>query len=402
MLQKGVLSLFQNLSTKKHFNVKGGMPMDLNIFWFLPTDGDGRYLHEYSPSRPANNAYLKQIAISAEQFGYDGILIHAGSSNLDPFITAASLATVTSKIKLLVALRISTTGGPTVLAKQAATLDDVLNGRLILSVVFGAYAEELEVDGVHLNHDERYELADEFLTVYKKLLSGETVDFKGKYFDIKNAKNLFPSVQKPYTPFYFGDSSDIGHEFAAKDIYLIWGEPLEAVKAKIEDIRQRAQKYGRTVRFGLRIHVIVRESEEEAWETADKLSDETIKNALKNFAAIDSVRQQRITKLHKGDKSKLKIAPNLWTGIGLIRGGVGTALVGNPEQVAARLKEYASLGINTFVLWGYPHFEEAVKFAELVFPLLPEKELKTDSGLNNHVFTGSVVTSHFSSDKKAS
>ncbi|MDR1975352.1 MAG: FMNH2-dependent alkanesulfonate monooxygenase [Campylobacteraceae bacterium] len=383
--------------------------MSLSVFWFLPTGGDSRYLHESSPSRPVSNAYLRQIAITAEQFGYDGILIPTGSSNLDPFITAASLATVTSKIKLLVALRTSATGGPTVLARQAATLDDALNGRLILNVVPGAYAEELEADGVSLTHDERYELADEFLTIYKKLLSGERVDFKGKYFNIKNAKNLFPSVQKPYPPLYFGGSSDVGHELAAKhiDAYLTWGEPLDAVAAKIADVKKRAQKYGRSVRFGLRIHVIVRESEEEAWAAADKLigkiDDETIQKALKNFAAIDSVGQQRITELHKGDKNRLKIAPNLWAGIGLVRRGAGTALVGNPEQVAARLKEYVDLGIDTFVLSGYPHLEEAARFAELVFPLLPGKAPTTTGGLESHIFTGSAFSSRFSDKgKKAS
>ncbi|MDR3177605.1 MAG: FMNH2-dependent alkanesulfonate monooxygenase [Campylobacteraceae bacterium] len=380
--------------------------MSLNIFWFLPTGGDTKYLGEPSSSRPVNNAYLKQIAISAEQFGYDGVLIPTGSGHLDPFITAASLAAVTSKLKLLVALRTSATGGPTVLARQASTLDDALNGRLILNVVPGAYAEELAADGVHLNHDERYELADEFLSVYKKLLSGETVDFKGKYFDIKNAKNLFPPVQKPYPPLYFGGSSDIGHELAAKhiDAYLSWGEPLDAVKAKIEDVKKRAEKYGRTVRFGLRIHVIVRESEKEAWAAADrlisKLDDETIKKSQEYLSVKDSVGQQRIRDLHKGDKSKLVIAPNLWAGIGLVRAGAGTALVGNPEQVAARLKEYIELGIDTFVLSSYPHFEEAARFAELVFPLLPGKEPKGSGGLDSHILTdGPFITRN---NKKAS
>ncbi|MDR1460238.1 MAG: FMNH2-dependent alkanesulfonate monooxygenase [Campylobacteraceae bacterium] len=379
--------------------------MSLNVFWFLPTGGDSRYLGELSASRPVNNAYLRQIATTAEQFGYDGLLIPTGSGNLDPFITAASLATVTSKIKLLVALRTSATGGPVVLARQAATLDDVLNGRLILNVVPGAYAEELAADGISLSHDERYELADEFLTIYKKLLSGETVDFNGRYFNIKNAKNLFPSVTKPYPPLYFGGSSDVGHELAAKhiDAYLTWGEPLDAVAQKIADVRKRAEKYGRTVKFGLRIHVIVRETEKEAWEAADKLisklDDSTIAKAQKNFALIDSVGQQRITSLHNGDKNKLEIAPNLWVGIGLVRRGAGTALVGNPQNVADRLKEYIALGIDTFVLSGYPHLEEAARFAELVFPLLPGKEPLSVGGLESHIFTGSAFSSRFSSER---
>ncbi|MDR1976720.1 MAG: FMNH2-dependent alkanesulfonate monooxygenase [Campylobacteraceae bacterium] len=382
--------------------------MSVNVFWFLPTGGDTKYLGQPSASRPVNNAYLRQVAITAEQFGYDGVLIPTGSGHLDPFITAASLATVTTKLKLLVALRTSSTGGPTVLARQAATLDDALNGRLILNVVPGAYADELAADGVNLTHDERYELADEFLTIYKKLLSGETVTFKSKYFDIKNAKNLFPSVQKPYPPLYFGGSSDVGHELAAKhiDAYLSWGEPPHLVAQKIADVKKRAEKYGRSVRFGLRIHVIVREREEEAWAAADrlisKLDDDTIKKSQEYLSEIDSVGQQRIRDLHKGDKSKLVISPNLWAGIGLVRGGAGTALVGNPEQVAARIKEYADLGIDTFVLSSYPHLEEAARFAELVFPLLPGKEPKAAGGTDSHVFTNSAFIDRFANDKKVS
>jgi alkanesulfonate monooxygenase len=365
--------------------------MSISIFWFLPTGGDGRYLGRSVSARPVSNSYFRQIATTAEELGYDGLLIPTGSGNLDPFITAATLANVTNKIKLLVALRTSAVGGPTVFARQAATLDEALRGRLILNVVPGAWTEELAADGTFLSHDERYEAADEFLTVFRKLLNGEKVTFKGKHYHVENAYNLFPSVQKPYPPLFFGGSSEAAHDLAAKhmDTYLSWGEPPHLVAEKIEDVKKRAEKLGRKINFGVRLQVIVRETEQEAWEAADKLisnlDDELIRQAQENQKKSDSVGQSRITSLHNGDKNKLEISPNLWAGIGLVRGGAGTALVGSPEIIAERLKEYTDLGVNTFVLSGYPHLEEAIRFAELVFPLLPGKEPFT---VADHVVTG--------------
>lgn len=359
--------------------------MSLDIFWFLPTSGDTRYLGKSSAGRPATNDYMRQIAVTAESLGYDGLLIPTGSSCLDPWITAASLAPVTSRIKLLVALRTSVSG-PTATARQAATLDQALKGRLLLNVVPGGDATELAADGVFLDHDERYEAADEVLTVWRDLLQGKTVDFAGKHVTVEGAKNFFPPVQKPYPPLYFGGSSKAAHELAAKhvDAYLTWGEPPAAVAEKIADVRERAKKYGRSVRFGVRLHVIVRETNEEAWAAAEKLishlDDETIAKAQANYASMDSEGQRRMAALHGGRRDKLEVSPNLWAGVGLVRGGAGTALVGDPQTVAARLKEYADLGVDSFVLSGYPHLEEAIRFAELVFPLLPGKQPVTVEG----------------------
>lgn len=353
--------------------------MSLDIFWFLPTSGDTRYLGHSASARPATNEYIRQIAVTAESLGYDGLLIPTGSSCLDPWVTAASLAAVTHRIKLLVALRTST-ANPSVIARQAATLDEALKGRLLLNIVAGGDASEFAAEGVFLNHDQRYEAADEFLTVWRDLLKGKTVDFKGKYIHVEQAKNFFPSIQKPYPPLYFGGSSVVAHELAAKhvDAYLTWGEPPAAVAEKIADVRQRAAEQGRKVRFGVRLHVIVRETNEEAWAAAERLisqlDDETIAQAQANFAKMDSVGQQRIAALHKGKRDSLEVSPNLWAGVGLVRGGAGTALVGDPQTIAARLKEYADLGVDSFVLSGYPHLEESIRFAELVFPLLPGKK----------------------------
>ena len=162
------------------------------------------------------------------------------------------------------------------------------------------------------------------------------------------------------------------------DAYLTWGEPPEAVAEKIADVRARAARQGRSVRFGVRLHVIVRETEDEAWAEADRLisrlTDDDIARAQANYARMASVGQARMAALHGGRRDRLVVAPNLWAGVGLVRGGAGTALVGSPEQVVARLEEYAALGVDTFVLSGYPHLEEAIRFAELAFPLIAGKE----------------------------
>jgi alkanesulfonate monooxygenase len=190
-------------------------------------------------------------------------------------------------------------------------------------------------------------------------------------------------VQKPYPEIWFGGSSAAGHQVAAEhvDVYLTWGEPPADVASKLAEVQALAAVRGRELRFGLRVHVIVRETEREAWAAADDLiryvTDESIAAAQKSFARFDSVGQKRMAQLHDGRRESLEISPNLWAGVGLVRGGAGTALVGDPETVAARLLEYASLGIDTFILSGYPHLEEAYRVAELLFPLLGDGEPAT-------------------------
>lgn len=350
----------------------------MEVLWFIPTHGDSRYLGTTKGGRLADLSYFRQIAQAADRLGYTGVLIPTGRSCEDPWTLASSLAAVTDRLKFLVAVRpgIMT---PALAARMTATVDRISNGRLFINVVAGGDAVELAGDGLFLSHDERYELTDEFLTIWRQLLAGKEVDFTGKHLKVKGSKQLYPPVQQPHPPIYFGGSSPAGIAVAAKhtDVYLTWGEPPAEVEKKLNEVRRLAAQEGRTVRFGIRLHVIVRETEEEAWKEAERLiqyvDQDTIDAAQKVFNRMDSVGQKRMSQLHNGGREALKISPNLWAGIGLVRGGAGTALVGNPIQVAERMKEYASLGIDTFVLSGYPHLEEAYQFAEQVFPLLPLK-----------------------------
>jgi len=346
-----------------------------NILWFLPTHGDGRYLGTSTGARDVNFNYLRQVAQAADQLGYHGVLLPTGRSCEDSWVVASAVAPFTERLNYLVAVRPGLQS-PSVAARMTATLDRLTNGRLLINVVTGGDPVENKGDGIYLPHNERYEVTREFLNVYSDLLAGKTVYFAGKHIKIEDGRLLFPPVQSPRPKLYFGGSSDAGIDVAVDSVdkYLTWGEPPADVAGKIAKVKAVAEQRGRKLSFGIRLHVIVRETNAEAWAAADDLikhvTDETIASAQKIFARMDSVGQQRMSQLHGGRRDKLEISPNLWAGVGLVRGGAGTALVGDPITVATRIKEYQDLGIDTFILSGYPHLEEAYRFAELVFPLL--------------------------------
>ncbi|MBN3905367.1 MAG: FMNH2-dependent alkanesulfonate monooxygenase [Nostoc sp. NMS1] len=354
----------------------------MQLLWFIPTHGDGRYLATAIGGRAVSFAYLRQIAQAVDDLGYTGALLPTGRSCEDAWIVASTLVSLTRQMRFLVAIRPGLVS-PGVAARMAATFDRLSGGRLLINVVTGGDPVELAGDGLHLDHDQRYELTDEFLTVWRAIASGEQANLQGDYLNIQDGKLLFPPVQKPYPPLWFGGSSPVAQKIAAKhvDVYLTWGEPPAQVAEKIALVRRLALSEGRTLRFGIRLHVIVRETESAAWDAANDLikyvDDEAIAKAQKAYARMDSVGQQRMTQLHHGNREALEISPNLWAGVGLVRGGAGTALVGDPQTVAARMLEYASLGIESFILSGYPHLEEAYRVAELLFPHLPLENLPT-------------------------
>lgn len=348
----------------------------MEAFWFLPTHGDGRYLGTREQARTINYGYLKQIAQAADELGFAGVLLPTGGNCEDAWIVAATLVPVTTKLKFLVAIRPGVTS-PTAAARMAATFDRLSNGRLLVNVVTGGDPDEAKGDGIFLSHDERYEVTDEFLHIWREAVAGKAVSLHGKHLRVEGARVQYPALQKPHPPLYFGGSSAVANDLAARqvDVYLTWGEPPQEVAEKIATVRRLAAEQGRILRFGIRLHIIVRETEQEAWSAANDLiryvDEAAIARSQKAFARFDSEGQRRMSRLHNATRSELEVSPNLWAGVGLVRKGAGTALVGDPATVAKRMQEYADLGIDTFILSGFPHLEEAYRVADLLFPHLP-------------------------------
>jgi alkanesulfonate monooxygenase len=348
---------------------------DANILWFLPTHGDGRHLGTQIGGRTVDHAYLAEIAQATDRLGYYGVLIPTGRSCEDSWVVASSLIPLTKQLRYLIAFRPGLLN-PSLAARMATTFDRMSNGRLLINIVTGGDPSENTGDGIFLSHSARYEITREFLQVWKSLLAGGPVSYEGKHIRLEDGEILFPAVQQPHPPLFFGGSSDAGIEVAGElvDTYLTWGEPPALVAEKLGRAAEAAARHGRKLNFGIRLHVIVRETAKEAWAAAEDLiryvDDETISKAQARFASMDSVGQRRMAALHNGGRDKLEVSPNLWAGVGLVRGGAGTALVGDGEQVAARMREYMEIGIDHFILSGYPHLEESYRFAELVFPRL--------------------------------
>ena len=268
----------------------------LDFFWFIPTHGDGSYLGSEQQQRPPEFGYFKEIAQAVDRLGFPGVLLPTGQNCEDSWITATGLAAHTERLKFLVALRPGVVS-PAFAARQTAALDRLSNGRLLLNVVVGGNPVELAGDGVFTPHDERYAQAGEFLTIWRGLLSGEQVDFNGKYYRVEGGRLDILPVQKPVPPLYFGGSSDAGQDLAAEQVdkYLTWGEPVHQVAEKLERAQRRAAAKGRKLSFGIRLHFIVRETEDEAWAAAAKLishvTDAQIENAQAAFPQGDGFRR---------------------------------------------------------------------------------------------------------------
>ncbi|MED5811686.1 LLM class flavin-dependent oxidoreductase [Mycolicibacterium sp. 050232] len=369
--------------------------MTVSLHWFLPTYGDSRLIVGGGHGTPAGAAggdreasidYLASIVRSAERFGFTGALIPTGAWCEDAFITAALLARETTSLAFLVAFRPGLVS-PTLSAQMAATFARHAPGRILLNVVVGGEAHEQRAFGDHLDKDARYARCDEFLDVVRRLWAGETVTHKGEYIDVEEAALALPPT--PVPPLYFGGSSKAAGPVAARhsDVYLTWGEPPAAVREKIEWIRALGEEQGRKLRFGIRLHTISRDTSAEAWAQADRLvgalDEETVAAAQAGLARSQSEGQKRMLALHEANRANgswsdarsLEIAPNLWSGVGLVRGGAGTALVGSHTEVADRIAEYAEIGIDEFIFSGYPHLEELFWFGEGVVPILRERGL---------------------------
>jgi alkanesulfonate monooxygenase len=353
--------------------------MGVDFGWFLPTMGDAEAIGP--PTRPATLDYLVDVAKAAEDAGFTFALVPVGSACQDAWLASGIIAGRTEKLKFLVAMRPGFVA-PVLAARMSNTFDQLTQGRVMINVVTGGYPAELAADGDFMEHDERYARTQEFMQVVRKAWTEpKRWSHQGTYYKVEGASVVPRPYQRPYPPFYFGGASEAARKVGAEeaDVYLLWGETLEMVRERIADMRRRAAGVGRTLRFGLRIHVVVRETEDEAWAAADALIaniPESFQESMsKVLSRTDSEGERRQQGMRKADGSEeLVIGPNLWAGIGKARVGVGTALVGSGENVARRIHEYVDAGIDTFIFSGYPHLEEAQRFGRYVMPHLQRAE----------------------------
>ncbi|HWA72356.1 MAG TPA: LLM class flavin-dependent oxidoreductase [Polyangiaceae bacterium] len=362
--------------------------MASDYLWYLPTHGDGRHLsagafhrgERGSKHRAPSLDYLTQVALAAEAGEFFGTLIPTGPYCEDAWAVAAAVSRYTKRLRSLVAFRPGFVL-PAVAAQTVATLQRFTENRLLLNVVTGGSSSEQRGYGDFLDHDARYERTDEFLSVVRGVWSGPGFEFEGKHYRVDNG-GLVRALD-PVPTIYFGGASAAAERVAARhaDVYLTWGETPPMLVPRIASVRKQAAAHGRNLRIGVRLHLISRDTEAEAWQEAQRLLDGIpageIEHAQKQFAASESVGQSRMVGLHHGKVGKareLEVYPNLWAGIGLVRGGAGTAVIGSHEQVAARIAEYEALGVDTFIFSAYPNLEEAVRIGEDLLPLLAGKQ----------------------------
>jgi len=352
--------------------------------WFVPIDGDGARIGTETAEREPTFEYLRDVVETAEREGFHALLIPTRFSNglfdetaplAETWTTATALAAVTERIRFLVAVRPGFIPAG-LFAQMAATFDRMSGGRLDINIVPGGIQGDMERLGVTSSHDRRYEQAEEFMTACRTLWArpGERVDFNSGEIQLKNAI-VSPGPAAPGPRWYLGGASPSALGLAASqgDTLLMWIQPLEDTRGLMERARVAAEEIGRDLRFGLRTHLVVADDEDEAWRLADSLiadaSPEVLaqrNSAVAGTAMVGAAAQARDFKEHR-------VTERLWNGISLVRVNLGTAIVGTPRQVADELFRYWELGIDEFILSGFPHVEECERVARDVLPLLRER-----------------------------
>ncbi len=342
----------------------------VEISWFAPLcDGDDDFLGNRNPIYKSNWYNTKNIVETADKLGYNNILCPSSYQvGQDTLTFIAGMAPLTKKLNFLAAIRCGEIHPP-MLARTISTLDHMLEGRLTLNIISS------NLPGTELDSSKRYLRSKEVIQILKQCWTKNRLDFKGEYYQFDLPTQPVKSYQQHGGPLlYFGGYSEAGMELCAEhcDVYLMWPETEDKLGELMKNISEKASKYNRTVQFGLRVHVIVRETEKEARSYADKLLSkldfslgENIRNRSQDAKSLGVARQSKMRE--EADK-KYYVEPNLWTGIGLARSGCGAAIVGSPDQVINKIKKYQKMGIRCFIFSGYPHLQECEIFARLVLP----------------------------------
>ena len=343
---------------------------DVEISWFAPIcDGDDDILGSRNPKYKSTWENTSKIIKTADDLGYTNVLCpssyQVGQDTL-PFVSA--MAPLTSQINFLAAIRCGEIHPP-MLARTLATLDHILKGRLTVNIISS------DLPGSKLESSRRYARSREVIEILKQAWTKDQIDFSGEYYKIKLPSDPVKPYQQNGGPLlYFGGYSPDGVDLCAEhcDVYLMWPDTEEKIISLMSNMKIKALGYNRTVQFGLRVHVIVRETEQEARDYASKLISnldldlgEDIRNRAQDSKSLGVAMQSKLRS--KSDKD-FYVESNLWTGIGLARSGCGAAIVGDPDQVYNKLKRYMDLGIKSFILSGYPHQNECEMFAKYVLP----------------------------------
>ncbi len=354
------------------------------IAWFSALcDDDYEFLGVPDPQLQSSWEHCRQIVLRAEEGGFDNILLPSGYQlGLDTTVFAAAVAPYLRRMKLLWATRIGEDWPPQ-LARRIATLDRILGpdaagtgGRLNVNIISS------DMPGQSLPGGPRYARATEVMKIVRQLLNGEHLSHQGEFYQFDIDPPRIATLSGRCPPFYFGGLSHEARECAAEacDVYLMWPDTMDKVRETIADMSARATRFGRTLKFGYRVHVIVRETEDEARAYADrllsKLDDETGRAIREKSLDAKNYGVQRQAELRGAADGDGFVEENLWTGIGRARSGCGAAIVGNPDQVLAKLRAYQAEGIEAFILSGYPHATEADLFARHVLPHIPHGPLQ--------------------------
>jgi alkanesulfonate monooxygenase len=348
----------------------------IEVSWFSALcDDDYEQLGVVRPDLLSSWNHCSSLVRTVHDVGFDNVLLPSGYDlGIDTLSFASSIAPHITRMRLLTAIRCGEVWAPQ-LARQLATLNQVLNGALTINIISS------EMPGETLDGPARYRRTTETMQALRTLLNGQRLDMDGEFLQLHIDAPRICKEMASAPPFYFGGLSDEARDTAAKDadVYLMWPDTEDQIVSVMDDMKQRAASYGRTLRFGYRVHVVVRDTEDEAREAAAHLIaavDEETGDAIRS-RSLDSTSTgvRRQAELRESATNDGFVEPLLWTGIGRARSGCGAALVGTPEQVAQKILRYRDMGIEAFIFSGYPHEAEAQRFANTVLPLLPHGPL---------------------------